>query len=101
MGDVRDGLMSADREVASILRGSSKPVLYVVNKADDMVLSGAAAEFYKLGVDDIFPVSAEHGLGVGKMLDHLVDFSKSPAGDEDEHLTRVALLSSKCANRHS
>ena len=91
--DARDGLMTADREVAAILRAATCPVLFVVNKVDSKIQEGDAAEFYKLGVDEIFSVSAEHGLGVGRLLDELVGyFPKPEVEDDDERLTRVALL---------
>lgn len=91
--DARDGLMTADREVAAILRQAECPVLYVVNKVDSRVQEGEAAEFYKLGADEIFPVSAEHGLGVGRLLDELIGhFSKVVVDEGNSGLTRVALL---------
>ena len=91
--DARDGLMPADREVAAILRSAECPVLFVVNKVDSRTLEGAAAEFYKLGADEIYSVSSEHGLGVGRLLDALVGyFPKVKPEEDDARLTRVALL---------
>ncbi len=91
--DARDGMMTADREVAAILRMANCPVLFVVNKVDNRIQEGAAAEFYKLGASEIFPVSAEHGLGVGRLLDELIGhFEKVGADEGYTGLTRVALL---------
>lgn len=67
--DVQQGLTPSDVEVASMLRRVSKPVLYVVNKVDGDRQEGGLAEFYALGVEDIYPVSAEHGRGIDDLMD--------------------------------
>lgn len=71
--DVREGLTGADREIADQLRHSDKPVLYAVNKVDGESLEGHAAEFYGLGIDEYFSVSAEHGRGVSDLVMRIVD----------------------------
>ncbi len=68
--DGRAGLVTADTEIAAILRKSGKPVLVVVNKLDHAPTAEAgAAEFYQLGFPEVFPVSAEHALGIDALLD--------------------------------
>lgn len=93
--DGRDGLMAADEEVATMLRRSPKPVVYAVNKCDSQLQTAFASEFYQMGLDNLFPVSAEHGRGVGRMLDAVVEGLPRPdseAEEESEFITRVALL---------
>jgi GTP-binding protein len=67
--DGRDGLMSIDREIAERLRKINKPVWYAVNKIDGPKHEGKMMEFYQLGVDRLFPISAEHGYGVDDLLE--------------------------------
>ncbi len=67
-----DGLTAEDRRVAEVIRGTSKPVLVVANKADNQNLETAAAEFWELGIGEPLPVSSLHGRGTGDLLDRLV-----------------------------
>ncbi len=69
----RDGLTREDEYVGKILRKSQKPVIVAVNKIDDQHLMGQFYDFYQLGFEDVFPVSAVHGIGVGDMLDRAVE----------------------------
>jgi len=66
--DARAGITAADREVASLLRRTSLPVVVVANKIDVSALEPLAAEWHELGLGDPLPVSAEHGLGIGDLL---------------------------------
>ena len=70
--DGREGLVPADEEIAAALRVSSAPVLMVVNKTDDKRARGRAFEFYRLGFEPVVEVAAEHGEGVGDLLDEIV-----------------------------
>lgn len=68
--DGRAGPVAADAELAALLRKSGKPVLVVVNKLDHSpAAETGAAEFYGLGFREVFPVSAEHALGIDALLD--------------------------------
>jgi len=67
--DGRDGLLPQDFDIANVLRKNSKPLFYVVNKVDSQKREGELSEFYKLGTDKFYPVSAAHGLGIGDLLD--------------------------------
>jgi GTP-binding protein len=71
--DAAAGLTAGDEEVASILRKARCPVFLAVNKADNARLYQAAVEFYALGVSEIHPISALHGIGVADLLDAVVD----------------------------
>jgi len=97
--DGRTGPVAADSELAALLRKSGKPVLVVVNKLDHPPAADAgAAEFYQLGFPEVFPVSAEHALGIDALLDavaaHLppeVDVGPSTS-EEVEGAIRVAII---------
>lgn len=70
--DGREGLVPGDEEIAGALRGVKVPVLVAVNKTDDKRARGRALEFYRLGLDPVVEIAAEHGDGVGDLLDEIV-----------------------------
>jgi GTP-binding protein len=70
--DGREGLVPADEEIADALRTAKVPVLLVVNKTDDKRARGRSLEFYKLGFDPVVEIAAEHGDGVGDLLDEAI-----------------------------
>jgi len=70
--DGREGLVSADEEIADVVRGANVPVILAVNKTDDRRARSGALELYRLGFDPIHEISAEHGQGVGELLDEIV-----------------------------
>jgi GTP-binding protein len=70
--DVRKGLTPLDEELAHLLRGTSKRVIVAANKADTASWESDAGEFHTFGFAEVFPISAEHGNGIGEMLDALV-----------------------------
>jgi len=70
--DGREGLVPGDEEIARAIREAGKPVLLAVNKTDDRRSRDRAMEFYKLGFDTVVEVAAEHGSGVGDLLDEVV-----------------------------
>jgi len=77
--DAREGVVPLDEELAQLLRRTGKPLSLAVNKIDTAQHSPLAAEFYRLGFPDVFPLSAEHGLGVDDLLDHVTaDFRSEP-----------------------
>ena len=91
--DGREGLTPSDEEVATMLRRVDKPVLYVVNKVDGPKQEEAMAEFYALGLDELHPVSAEHGLGVGDLVDAVLTHlppAKAPEPETEE--VRLAVI---------
>lgn len=70
--DGREGLVPGDEEIAAALRSASAPVVMAVNKTDDKRARGRALEFYQLGFDPVVEIAAEHGDGVGDLLDEIV-----------------------------
>ncbi|MDU4799402.1 MAG: ribosome biogenesis GTPase Der [Clostridium butyricum] len=91
--DVKEGLTAADHEVATMLRKSKKPVVLVVNKVDSLKEEDNAWEFYNLGIGDPITISASQGLGLGDMLDRVVENFDSSIyeQDEDEYI-RIAMI---------
>jgi GTP-binding protein len=92
--NAQQGVVSLDEELAKLLRRTGKRLSLAVNKIDTTQHSPLAAEFHRLGVRDLFPLSAEHGLGVDDLLDHVTaDF---PAGDTTsvpvEQVVKVAII---------
>src|SRR5881396_1947899 len=67
--NVQEGIVPLDREVAERLRRSGKAVLVAVNKVDTDRADAGVLEFAELGFDEIFPVSAIHGLGIEEMME--------------------------------
>ncbi len=88
--DAKDGLTSADREVANLLRRSEKPILLVANKAESEAREQTAFEFYELGMGEVYTVSAIHGYGIGDLLDMIVD-TMPPVEEEPEQLDDEAI----------
>ena len=70
--DGKGGLSPFDRDIVEMIRIVSKPVFYAVNKIDGPEREPHASDFYSLGISPLFPISAEHGYGVGDFLDALV-----------------------------
>ena len=82
MLDVVEGLTDTDKEVAAILRRSGKKVFLVANKVDNNARIPESAEFYKVGLGEVYCISAVSGSGTGELLDDVVkEFDQS---DEDE-----------------
>jgi GTPase len=94
--DARAGLREGDAEVADILRRSDKPTIVVANKVDGPADEPQAAELYRLGLGEPYPVSAVHGRGTGDLMDRLVDVIRegdpSAPGREPEHADGVVQL---------
>jgi GTP-binding protein len=71
--DGREGIVSADEQIAQVVRQADKPVILAVNKTDDRRAKAGLLEAYGLGFDAAFEISAEHGEGTGDLLDALVE----------------------------
>jgi len=82
VADGRDGLVSGDREIARAAREANRPLLLAINKMDDKKARAGALDFYQLGVDPVFEISAEHGEGVGDLLDARAVEEIAPSGVE-------------------
>jgi len=80
--DGREGLAGGDREIARTVREAGKPALLAINKIDDRRARDGALEMYQLGFDPVFEIAAEHGDGVGDLLDAIVRALPSGSGAE-------------------
>ncbi len=86
--DAVSGLTAGDEEVADILRHSRRPVFLAANKADNERLREHALEFYALGIEQVYPITALHGTGVADLLDDVVEVlgpvEAESEGEDDE-----------------
>ncbi len=91
--DVNDGMTAYDKEVAKIIRKSNKPCILVANKADNSERAAYSAEFYQLGLGEVFAISAINGSGTGELLDELVKVLPETKGIEgDENIPKIAIV---------
>ena len=95
--DAREGVVPLDEELAQFVRRTGKPFSVAVNKVDSAQHIVLAADFHRLGAQDIFPLSAEHGLGVDDLLDHIVAGFGGPAAEtetfaQEQPPIRVAII---------
>ncbi len=80
--DLQDGVTPFDQEIANMLRRTEKPILLVVNKADNLKLEAHATEFYELGLGDPLAISAYHGRGTADLLDKIISLLPEPVAPE-------------------
>ena len=92
--DVRQGLVDSDAKGADMLRRSGKPVILVVNKVDNFdKFIMDTYEFYNLGIGEPVPVSATGKLGIGDMLEKVVEHFDEDAEDgEEEDIPKIAVV---------
>jgi GTP-binding protein len=83
--DGKGGLNPLDREAVDLLRKEDKPVLFAVNKIDSRQRADNLYEFYSLGIDPLFPISAEHGLGIPDLMDEVI--RRFPSAEESDEKT--------------
>jgi GTP-binding protein len=79
--DARLGLTPLDEDLAKLLRATGKRVLVAANKSEAARVEAEAGEFYRFGFEEVFPVSAEQGIGLGELLDALVKDLKFEISD--------------------
>jgi len=96
--DGKSGLNPLDAEAVGLLRIVQKPVLFAVNKLDSQRRADNLYEFYALGLDTLYSISAEHGLGVADLLDDVVARFPSLSAlaeepiEDNVHALRVAIV---------
>ncbi|MEO0129099.1 MAG: ribosome biogenesis GTPase Der [candidate division WOR-3 bacterium] len=90
--DGRAGLMPAEQEIAELLRRLNKPVYLLINKIDNKSLLPVINEFYKLGFNKVFAVSAEGGIGFGELLDETIKLLPVIKIKKDTRLIKIAIL---------
>ncbi len=90
--DAIAGLTPADEEVSDILRRSQKPVFLAANKAESPRVREEAVEFYALGLDEVYPISALHGQGVADLLDLVVNSLPTWEGPPEDDSIKLAIV---------
>jgi GTP-binding protein len=94
--DGKEGISPFDREIVDILRTVDKPVFYAVNKIDGAEQEVSLADFYQLGLETLYPLSAEHRYGVTDLLDDIIatqaGFGKGPLEDPIRKVIRLAVV---------
>jgi len=93
--DGREGLVPADLEIAEAVRTKGRPVIVAINKADDKRAKAGALDFYELGFEPVMEISAEHGQGIGDLLDEVIERlpeSKSEEQKAEEPEPRIAIV---------
>ncbi len=92
--DGRSGLTPADEEIVTLLRGVSKPVYLAINKIDTPNAEPLLADFYRLGQEHLYPLSAEHGIGVDELLEDVLGVLGPPVSKPEplDPLPRVAIV---------
>ncbi len=101
--DVRQGVVDADFKVADMLRKSGKPVVLVVNKVDSFEkFMPDVYEFYNLGIGDPYPVSASSKLGIGDMLDAVLEhIAPEKFEEEEDERPKIAIVGKPNAGKSS
>ncbi|HEY4537344.1 MAG TPA: ribosome biogenesis GTPase Der [Erysipelothrix sp.] len=87
-----EGMTKDDEYIASLLRKTNKKVLPVINKVDNPELLANTYEFYGLGFGDPFPTSASHGIGVGDVLDWIIQNMDEKQADPYEDAIHFAVI---------
>ncbi len=96
------GVHHLDQEFANKIRRSKKPVLLVANKSDNNRRLHMSAEFYELGMGEVWPISSQNGTGTGELLDEVISHFKND-GEEDPNqgIPRIAVLGRPNAGKSS
>ena len=90
--DGQVGVTSDDRMVAKMLHKVKKPIILVVNKIDEGLQAANAAEFYSLGLGEPIPVSGAHGVGIGDILNRIVDQIKDHKEEARDDVITFSLI---------
>lgn len=91
--DGRQDVTDDDYLIARILKKCQKPIILAVNKIDDITLSANAYDFYQLGIDsDITIVSCNHGIGVGDLLDRVIQVLPKIQQEKEDDIIRFCMI---------
>ena len=90
--DGKVGITSDDHMVAKLLRKIKKPILLLVNKIDEGLQAANAAEFYSLGLGEPIPVSGSHGVGIGDVLNRIIDKIEDHKDETSEDVVTFSLI---------
>ena len=99
--DVESGLIGMDQEVSKLLYKSKKPFFLAVNKVDNSYRQNQIHEFYQIGVDKIYPISAINGSGTGDLLDDVVIKLPTIQNENQQNLPKFAVVGRPNAGKSS
>jgi len=93
MCDIKAGVTNEDMEIANMLRRTKKDVILAVNKVEDFNHLEDLYEFYTLGLDEPYPISASHGMNTGDLLDRLMELiDKYDEEDYEPDVIKIAVV---------
>jgi GTPase len=90
--DTKEGVTRFDKDVATLVRKSGKKAFLVANKADNAQLTAYSADFYELGLGDVYPISAISGSGTGDLLDEIVKALPPEEVVEETEVPKIAIV---------
>ena len=90
--DGKSGISPFDEDVVRILRPLSQPVFFAVNKIDGFEQEGRLYDFYSLGIEKLYPISAEHRYGISDLLDDLTEILPKTVPEEAGDVVRLAVV---------
>jgi GTPase len=90
--DGKHGISPFDEDIVKILRELTKPVFYAVNKIDGVEQEGKLYEFYSLGIEKLYPISAEHRYGISDFLDDLTSVLPETVSDDAGEMIKLAVV---------
>jgi len=99
--DAQQGVSELDRDVAQLLRKSKNPVILVANKVDNLSKQADSYEFYELGFEKIFAISAINGGGTGDLLDEVINLLPEEIEPEPMDLPRISVVGRPNAGKSS
>ncbi len=93
LADGREGLNPSDIEIVRMLQSTKKQIYYVINKIDGPKQKESMVEFYQMGVECLYPVSAKHKLGISDLLDEITEkFPDSKHEDNNDSRIKIAIV---------
>ncbi len=90
--DGKTGITAEDFEVASMLRKADKNVIVVVNKIDNKADEANIYDFYELGLGDVIAISSSQGLGLGDLLDEVIEHIDFTQSEEENDTLKIAFV---------
>ena len=90
--DGKEGLTEVDKEIAHMLRKTEKKVFYVVNKIDNRKAEENISDFYTLGIEKLYLISAEHGININELLDDIYPLLPETLQEEIDQYPRIAIV---------
>lgn len=100
--DVKNGLVEEDLVIARTLHRTKRPVIVLLNKADNsQKLEENTPDFYRLGIDEMIPVSAIHGIGIATLLGRIIDHVGEPGCEIEKPSYKVVIIGKPNAGKSS